>query len=81
MHHDGSSIAAPVTNELTIRIMMGIGLMANWAMKIVDIKGAFLRGEFEEGQETADCVLELLKFVCLFVFLLLVVIVKRDHHQ
>ena len=51
MHYDSSSIAAPVTNELSIRIMMVLALMAGWAMKIVDIKGAFLRGEFEEGSD------------------------------
>ena len=30
---------------------MDLALMAGWARKIVDIKGAFLHGKFEEGAE------------------------------
>lgn len=51
LHYDGASIAAPVTNDMSIRIIMVLALMAGWASKIVDVKGAFLRGEFEEGAE------------------------------
>ena len=49
LHYDGASIAALVTNGMIIRIIMVLALMAGWASKIVDVKGAFLRGEFEEG--------------------------------
>ena len=51
VHYDGASIAAPVTNDMSIRIIMVLALMAGWASKIVDVKGAFLRGEFEDGAE------------------------------
>ena len=51
LHYDGASIAAPVTNDMSIRIIMVLALMAGWASKIVDVKGAFLRGEFEDGAE------------------------------
>ena len=51
MHYDGSSVASPVTNELSIRMMMCLALMCGWITRIVDVKGAFLRGEFEEGSE------------------------------
>jgi hypothetical protein len=45
MHYDSSSIAALVTNKLIIRIIMVLALMADWSMKIVDVKGSFLHGE------------------------------------
>ena len=51
VHYDGASIAAPVTNDMSIRIIMVLALMAGWASKIVDMKSAFLRGEFEDGAE------------------------------
>ena len=48
IHYDGAFIATPVTNGMSIRIIMVLALMANWARKIVDVKGAFLRGEFKD---------------------------------
>eukprot|EP00957_Ditylum_brightwellii_P090258 6873904-Ditylum_brightwellii.AAC.1 len=47
-HYDGSSIAAPVTNDMPIRIVMGFMLMAGWCGHIDDVKGAFLHGDFED---------------------------------
>jgi len=44
--YDGASIAAPVTNGRSIRIIMVLALMSGWATNIVDVKGAFLHGEF-----------------------------------
>ena len=49
VHYDASTISAPVTNELTLRIMMVIMLMAAWTGYVLDVKGAFLKGEFEPG--------------------------------
>eukprot|EP00957_Ditylum_brightwellii_P142525 10858929-Ditylum_brightwellii.AAC.1 len=37
-HYDGSSIAAPVANDMTIRIVMVFMLMAGWCGHIVDVK-------------------------------------------
>ena len=51
IHYDPSSTAAPVTNDVTIRMMLTIALMAGWIGWIVDIKGAFLHGEFENGKQ------------------------------
>lgn len=51
VHYDPANIAAPVTNDMSIRIMMTLALMANWVTWITDVKGAFLHGEFEEGDE------------------------------
>ena len=42
LHYDGASITAPVTNDMSIRIIMVLALMAGRASKIVDVKGAFL---------------------------------------
>ena len=50
-HFDGSSIYAPVTNAATIRIVFTLMLMAGWSAYVVDVKGAFLHGEFEDGEE------------------------------
>jgi len=40
IHYEGASFATPVTNGMSIRIILA--LMADWASKIVDVKGAFL---------------------------------------
>ena len=51
VHYDASSIHAPVTNATTIRVILTIMIMAGWAASVVDVKGAFLHGEFEDGEE------------------------------
>jgi len=50
-HFDGTSLAAPVTNDASIRIMFTQMLMAGWTAYIVDVKGAFLNGDFEDGEK------------------------------
>ena len=50
-HYDSSSIAAPVTNEFSVRIIMVIALMAGWVSYMCDVKGAFLLGDFEDGEK------------------------------
>ena len=50
VHYDGTSIAAPVTNELSVRTLFVMMLMADWVGHVLDVKGAFLRGEFEPNQ-------------------------------
>jgi hypothetical protein len=45
-----NSIAAPVTNDVTIRVVLTMMLLAYWQGKIVDINGAFLHGHFENGE-------------------------------
>jgi len=51
VHYHKSNIASPVTNDMSIRIIMVLALMAGWIAKIVDVKGAFLHGEFEQDDE------------------------------
>ena len=46
-HYDGSSIHAPVTNVATIRIMLTLMLMGDMTAEVVDVKGAFLKGDIE----------------------------------
>ena len=50
-HYDGSSIHAPVTNPGTIRTVIVLMLMAGMTAEVVDVKGAFLKGDIEKGQE------------------------------
>jgi hypothetical protein len=50
VHYDSHSISAPVTNDVTIRIVLVIMLLADWVGELIDIKGAFLHGDFEDGK-------------------------------
>jgi histone deacetylase 1/2 len=50
VHYDSASISSPVTNDVTIRIVLVIMLMAGWCGELLDIKGAFLHGDFEDGK-------------------------------
>jgi len=49
-HFDGTTISSPVTNSATIRIVLMLMIMANMLAHVVDVKGAFLQGEFEDGE-------------------------------
>jgi len=48
-HYDISDIAAPVKNEMAVRSMLTIALMAGWIMHVIDVKGAFLLRDFEDN--------------------------------
>ena len=37
--------------DTTIRIMLVLMLLADWMVRIYDVKGAFLKGNFEDGKE------------------------------
>ena len=50
-HFDSSSISSPVTNDVSIRVALVLMLMANWVAQVVDVKGAFLHGEFENNEQ------------------------------
>ena len=51
IHYDSTSTAAPVVSEVTIRVMLTMVVMCDWAARLVDVQGAFLLGEFEEKDE------------------------------
>ena len=44
-HYDSASISSPVNNDVSVRTLLTIMIMANYYAYIVDIKGAFLHGE------------------------------------
>ena len=46
-HYDGTSISAPVTNAMTIKLALTWMLMCSGIAHVVDIKD----GEFEEGEK------------------------------
>jgi hypothetical protein len=50
LHHDGSSISAPISNEMVIKDRVSLlMIMANWVGEILDVQGAFLHGRFDYG--------------------------------
>ena len=51
IHYDEDTKAAPVTNEITIRIVLILMAMANWCAHVLDVQGAFLNGRFEGGEQ------------------------------
>jgi hypothetical protein len=48
-HYDSNSITAPVTSHMTIHMVLTLLLMAGWYGELLDVKGTFLHGEFNEG--------------------------------
>jgi hypothetical protein len=51
IHYDSSNISSPVTNDTTIRIIMVLMIIFKWSAQLVDVKGAFLCGNFKDGEE------------------------------
>jgi hypothetical protein len=50
--HDGpKSVAAPVTNDITIHIVMVLMLMAAWFGELLDVKGALVQGDFGQQEK------------------------------
>jgi hypothetical protein len=49
-HYDGTTISSLVTNSATIRIVLTLMIMANMLAHVVDVKGAFLHGKFEDKE-------------------------------
>jgi hypothetical protein len=45
-HYDGTTISSSVTNSATIKIVLVLMVMADMIAHMVDVKGAFLHGEF-----------------------------------
>ena len=48
-HFDKHDIAAPVTSDITIRVILVIMIIAGWIGELLDICGAFLHGDFKPG--------------------------------
>ncbi len=49
-HYNGTNIISPVTNSATIRIVLTFMITVGMLAHVVDIKGAFLHGKFEDGE-------------------------------
>ena len=50
-HYDKDTMAAPVMNKAKIRIVFILMIMAGWYAELLDVRGAFLHGEFEKGMK------------------------------
>jgi hypothetical protein len=50
-HYHAHNISAPVANEITIRIVLVIMLMAGYVGELLDVKGAFLHGDLAEDEQ------------------------------
>jgi hypothetical protein len=50
IHYDPKSIAAPVVTLMTIPIVFVIMIMAGWTGHVLDVRGAFLKGDFADGE-------------------------------
>ena len=48
--YDSASIHAPVTNTMSLQIVLTLMLMADWTAEVVDVKGAFLHGQLTDGE-------------------------------
>ena len=48
-HYYRSTIYAPVTKEAMVRIVKMLMVMAGWDRQVLNVKGTYLHGEFEEG--------------------------------
>jgi hypothetical protein len=47
IHYDENSKAAPVANEIVIRMIMVLIVMASWWAELLDVRGAFLTSEMD----------------------------------
>ena len=50
-HYKEDNKAAPVVNDTTFHILLILLLMAAWHAEVLDVKGAFLHGLFEDGEQ------------------------------
>jgi len=50
-YFDSTWLAAPVTNDASIRTAFTLMLMDGWTACIVDVKGALLHGNYEDGEK------------------------------
>jgi len=51
VHFKKDSISSPVTNEVTIRIVLVIIILLQLLAGVLDVKGAFLQGNFDDDEE------------------------------
>jgi Reverse transcriptase (RNA-dependent DNA polymerase) len=51
LHYDSSATSPPVTNDTTIRVIFTLAMLAGWKGYVIDVKGAFLNGRLDKGEE------------------------------
>jgi hypothetical protein len=51
IHYESSNISSPVTNDAIISIITVLMIIFKWSAQLVDVKGAFLCGNFKDGEE------------------------------
>lgn len=51
VHYEENEIAALVTNEVTIRVILVIMIVIRLLEGLLDVKGAFLQGQFEKDEK------------------------------
>jgi hypothetical protein len=51
LHYKADDIASPVANEMTVRIVLTLAVMAGWYCALLDVVGAFLNGRFDNDEE------------------------------
>ena len=51
LHYNEDNKAAPVVNDVTIRIVLILIVLAAWWAELLDVKGAFLNGRFQHGEK------------------------------
>ncbi len=57
-HYDTTARSSPVTSDTAIWMVLTIMLVAKYEARVIDIKGAFLKGEFKNDEEIYMRVLE-----------------------
>jgi hypothetical protein len=62
VHYFSHSNAARVTNELNIKIELTFLVLTFWKTQVIDVKGAFLKGGFTDGENFIFIFHRVLKF-------------------
>eukprot|EP00957_Ditylum_brightwellii_P135832 10360755-Ditylum_brightwellii.AAC.1 len=50
LHYDGQDLSAPVVNDMAMRIVFVMIILVAWTAELLDVKGAFLNGRFQNGK-------------------------------
>lgn len=50
VHYDPDTRSSPVVCDASVRCIFVLAVMAKWPMHVIDVQGAFLHGEFENGE-------------------------------
>eukprot|EP00957_Ditylum_brightwellii_P125058 9532580-Ditylum_brightwellii.AAC.1 len=58
LHYNRHNLSVPVVNNMTVRIVMILTIMAAWTAELLDVQGAFLNGQCSEWGTGCNAVLE-----------------------